>query len=241
MYSKTEGIVLHGTKYGESGRIITAYTEAFGRTSFIVHGTHSKKSAGKANLLQPLFLLDLEIDHRNDRELHQVKELRIGYPYQTIPYDVIKSSQAIFLAEFLYRVLREEESRPELYQFLQHSFRIFDLIREGSANFHLSFLLQLSRYLGFAPVRNWGDGQPVFDLASGSFTGLPPAHPYHAGEAESRIIASLVNTPYEDIGKITLNAATRDQLIGMLIDYYSLHLGMKLKINSLEVLKELFS
>ena len=50
MFYKTEGILLHGLKYGDSGKIVTVYTEAFGRSTFILQGIHAKKSSGKANL-----------------------------------------------------------------------------------------------------------------------------------------------------------------------------------------------
>src|SRR5665647_677979 len=110
MFHKTEGIVLHGLKYGDSGKIVTVYTEVFGRCSFILQGIHSKKSSNKANLLQPLFLLDMEIDHRQGRELQRAREICTNHPYQTVPYDIVKTSQAIFLAELLFKVLKEEDA-----------------------------------------------------------------------------------------------------------------------------------
>ena len=241
MYSKSEGIILHGIKYGDSGRIVTVYTEAFGRCSFLLQGIHAKKSTGKANLLQPLFLLEMEVDHRQGRELQRAREIKIRYPYQTVPFDVVKASQAIFLAEVLYRVLREEEARHELYHFLSNSFQIFDLLREGTANFHLSFLIQLSRYMGFAPTNNCTDERTFFDMASGTFTANRPIHPHFLDPAEGQILSEFVNTPYEEIGKISLSSSMRNLLLLKMIDYFSLHLGIRLQIKSLDVLRELFS
>ncbi len=241
MFSKTEGIILHGIKYGDSGRIVTVYTEAFGRSSFLLQGIHAKKSTGKANLLQPLFLLDMEVDHRQGRELQRARELKICHPYQSVPFDVVKSSQAMFLAEMLYRVLKEEEARPELFQFLSHSLQIFDLMRDGNANFHLSFLIQLTRYLGFAPTNNWSEDRSFFDMASGIFAENRPPHPYFLDPAESRILSEFVNTSYEELGNIALSASTRNQLVLKITDYFSLHLGIRLQIKSLDVLRELFS
>ena len=241
MFSKTEGIILHGIKYGDSGRIVTVYTEAFGRSSFLLQGIHAKKSTGKANLLQPLFLLDMEVDHRQGRELQRARELKICHPYQSVPFDVVKSSQAMFLAEMLYRVLKEEEARPELFQFLSHSLQIFDLMRDVNANFHLSFLIQLTRYLGFAPTNNWSEDRSFFDMASGIFAENRPPHPYFLDPAESRILSEFVNTSYEELGNIALSASTRNQLVLKITDYFSLHLGIRLQIKSLDVLRELFS
>jgi DNA repair protein RecO (recombination protein O) len=241
MFYKTEGIFLHGLKYGDSGRIVTVYTEAFGRSTFILQGIHAKKSIGKANLLQPLFLLDMEADHRQGRELQRAREIKISHPYQTIPYDIIKSTQAIFLSELLYKVLKEEEARPELFQFLSSSFQIFDLLRDGATNFHLAFLIQLTRYMGFAPENNYSDERPFLDMVSGDFSGEKPPHPYMLDPAQSRIISGIMNMTYEEIGQINLDSAQRNLLLLKIIDYFSLHLGIRLQIKSLDVLHELFS
>lgn len=241
MFYKTDGIFLHGLKYGDSGKIVTVYTEGFGRSSFILQGIHAKKSPGKANLLQPLFQLDMEVDHRDGRELQRAREIKIRHPYQTIPYDVIKSSQAMFIAEILFRMLREEEARPELYGFLSKSFQIFDLMQEGAANFHLSFLIQLTRYMGFAPENNYSDENTFFDMTNGDFKRIKPHHSNYLDSAESRILSDIMNLSYEDIGQLTLDASRRKQLLQKIIDYFSLHMGVRLQLKSLDVLHELFS
>jgi DNA repair protein RecO (recombination protein O) len=241
MFHKTEGIVLHGLKYGDSGRIVTVYTEAFGRCSFILQGIHAKKSSNKANLLQPLFLLDMEIDHRQGRELQRAREIRTNHPYNTVPYDIVKASQAIFLAELLFKVLKEEEARPELFQFLSHSFQILDLLQRGVANFHFAFLIQLTRYMGFAPTDNFSEERQFFDMSSGLFAANQPPHTYFLEPQESRILAKLMACSYEEIGNISLNSSQRNRILIKIIDYFSLHLGIHLQIKSLDVLRELFS
>jgi len=241
MYHTTGGIVLHSINYGDSGKIVTVYTEAFGRTSFILQGIHSKKSSSKANLLQPLFMLEMEVDHRQGRELQRAKELKIRYPYQSVPYNIIKSTQAIFLAEILYKVLREEESRVELFQFLTHSFQIFDLLDEGAADFHLVFLIQLSRYMGFAPTNNYSEERSFFDMVSGTYVENRPPHLYFLIPEESLIFSKAANVSYEEISNIALSSTQRNRILGKIIEYFSLHLGIKLEVKSLHVLHELFS
>ena len=241
MYCKTEGIVLHGIKYGDTGRIVTVYTEAFGRTSFLLQGIHSKKSSGKANLLQPLFLLELEMDYRQGKELQRAREIKFRHPYQSLPFDVVKSSQAIFLAEILYKVLKEEEARPEFFEFLSHSFRILDLMREGVANFHLIFLIHLTRYMGFAPNNNYAVNRTIFDMVSGTFSENRPPHPHYLEPGETKILSELMNISFDEIGQIGLTSVSRNLLLISIIDYFSLHLGVRLQIKSLQILHDLFT
>lgn len=241
MLHKTKAIVLHSLKYGDTGLVVTLYTEAFGRSSFLMQGVRSKKSSLKGNLFQPLFLLEIEADQKPTRELQRAKEVKIAVPYTTIPFEIAKSTQAIFLSEILYKVLREEESRQELFEFLYNSFQVLDLINEGIANFHLIFLIQLSRYLGFEPTGNYSINAQYFDLIAGSFISAQPSHPHFMDCDTSSIFSKLINKNYSDSHHFHIEKSKRQDLLNLMIDYYSLHLGISLNVKSLEILNEIFS
>jgi len=61
MLVKTQGIILHIVRYGDQSLILTVYTEEFGRQSYIMNGTRGPKSKNRAGILQPLYMLDLEV------------------------------------------------------------------------------------------------------------------------------------------------------------------------------------
>ena len=158
MIRKTRGIVLHTTRYGESSLVVHCYTEQFGRQSYMVKGIRKSRKQNRSNLFQPLFILDFEVYHRETREIQLVKEVTRAMPLNSMPFHVIKSTQAIFIAEVLYRVVKEEEPNPMLAHFLVHAIQFLDALAEPSADFHIIFMFQLSRYLGFYPQNNHGDG-----------------------------------------------------------------------------------
>lgn len=239
MLHKTRGIVLHSLKYGDSGIITTIYTEAFGRMSFILQGIHGKKSSVKSNLLKQLFLLELEVDHKPGRELQRVKELKNIFPFGSIPFGIAKSTQALFLSEILGKVLREEESRPDLFEFLFHSIQILDLMEEATSNFHLVFLLQLTRYLGFAPTNNYSESNQLFDLIGGKFVLSPPSHPWFLKNRESSVLAQLLEMNYQNSSEFKPDQGLRTVLLDIILDYYGLHLGNRLNLKSLEIIREI--
>ena len=238
MLQKTRGIVLHSLKYGESGTVTTIYTEAFGRMSFIMQGIHGKKSSVKGNLLKQLFLLEMEVDHKQGRELQRVKEIKNLSPFGSIPFEIAKSSQAIFLAELLNKVLREEESRPDLFKFLFHSIQILDLMEDGIGNFHLLFLIQLTRYLGFAPINNFSESNQFFDMIAGKFVNSTPVHPWFLKNPESSVLSQLMGLTYQNSAEFRPDQRLRYILLDFILEYYGLHLGNKLNLKSLEILKE---
>ena len=165
MIRKTKGIVLHTTRYGESSLVVHCYTEEFGRQSYMIKGVRKSRKQNRSNLFQPLFLLDFEVYHKDSREIQLVKEATRSIPLNSIPFDVTKSTQAIFIAEVLYRVVKEEEQNPMLSHFLVNSIKYLDALEDPSPDFHIVFLFQLSRYLGFYPQKNFNDNYaPIFPI-----------------------------------------------------------------------------
>ena len=237
MLQKTRGIVLHSMRYGETGMITTIYTEEFGRMSFIMQGIHGKRSAVKSNLLRQLSLLEMEVDFKHGRELQRVKEIRNILPFASIPYEIQKSTQALFIADLLHKVLREEESRPQMFNFIYHSIEMLDLIEDGVANYHLIFLIQLSRYLGFSPTNNYSESNPFFDMIAGKFTSSPPDHPWQLKNPESSILAKLLEIGFQNLTDFKPVQGSRNVFLNFIIEYYGLHLGNKLNIKSLEILR----
>ena len=151
MLQKTVGIVLHVLKYNDTSNIVEMYTELSGRASFLVTVPRSKKATVKSVLFQPLALIEFEADYRPNTSLFRIKEAKSFSPFTSIPYDPFKSAIALFLAEFLYRAIREEAENRPLFAYLQHSILWLDTCKISFANFHLVFLMRLSRFLGLYP------------------------------------------------------------------------------------------
>ncbi len=152
MLHKTKGIVLNYIKYSDTSIIVKIYTEAFGLQSYIVNSVRSAKAKNKIALFQPLTLLDMVVYHKNHQGLQRISEVRSAEPYFSIPFEMHKTSIAIFLSEVLIKTLKEESANQELFDFLFHSFHTLDKIEKSTLNFHVSFLLRYSFYLGFFPA-----------------------------------------------------------------------------------------
>jgi len=167
MQSKTSGIILSTIKYSDSATIATVYTEQFGRISYMVYAINKKKSGSRAALLQPLTIVEMEVKHIPGKEIQQIKEMRIGHAFNSIPFSPIKNSIALFIAEILYKSLRQSEPDDNLYNFLENSILQLDMSQDGIHNFHLVFLQKLTRYLGFEPNEEV-EGK-YFDLINGVF------------------------------------------------------------------------
>lgn len=240
MLATTEGIVLHFIKYGESSVIATIYTREFGRQSYIVNAARSKKSKSKASLLQPLFFVDLVTYQKQNRDIQRVKEIKSSQTYQNIPFDIAKSTQAIFISEMLYKTLNEQESFPEMFDFIKNSLLYFDLMENGVANFHLYFLFRLTEYLGFLPDTNRIGFEGWFDLRKGAVVPFEPSHPLFVNKEVTEYLCTLSTLKIQEISDFKISRNLRENLLSKLIEYYQLHFENLGEIKSLGVLKEVF-
>ena len=238
MIEKTRGIFLHAVKYSESSLICSIYTENFGRQTFIVNGVRSKTSAIKASIFQPLYLLDMEVYYTPGREMHRIKNARLEFPYSTVPFDIRKSTQVLFLAEILYKCLKEEEANSELFNFLYFSLTMLDLLDSGVSNFHIWFLFKLTRFLGINPSGENAEISNFFDLESGKFVSHEPSHNQFADKSLTTLFARLFGVDLSNIESLGYTQNDRKLVLEKLLEYYKIHFGNLGEIKSLEVLKE---
>ena len=134
---KARGIVLNTVKYGDTSMVAHLLTDAFGRQSYMVQGVRSSKGRGsKMALFQPMFALEYEGLSSPKMEMHRLREVRNGILLKSMPYDVRKSTIALFMAESLYRLIGESEANQPLFDFVWGSVEALDELQEGVSRQH---------------------------------------------------------------------------------------------------------
>ena len=230
MLHKTRGIALSYLRYRESSIIARVYTEEFGLQSYLVNGVRSAKNkTNKIALFQPLTLLDMVVYYRDDRDLHRLSEVKTPYPFQHIPFEVAKSSMALFMTELLSKTLKEEAGNSPLFRFLLTSVVYLEEATEHYENLHLGFLLQLATYLGFGPANAREFDHQLRERGV----------PYLADESMELALNTLINNPIHT--PVVLNRSQRADLLDALVAYYRIHFDTLGEVRSLAVLREVMS
>jgi len=225
MLHSTKGIVFHSLKYSETSIIVKIYTELFGIQSYLIKGIRSSKSKIKPGLFQSLTMLDLVVYHKEKQSLQSVKEVGLAYPFNTIPFDIRKSSVALFINELAYKAIREEEPNPELFGFLWQTCLKLDEAEESVSWFHIFFAFQLMQYLGIMPQNNHSICCPIFNLREGLFQASIPNHPQYLDPVNSENFAAMLNASRNPSSIFRPpSSVPRTQLLETILLYYQLHL-----------------
>ena len=237
MLITSKAIVLNAIKYSDYDLIVKCYTEQ-GLRSYLVKRIY-KATKGKLSpaFFQPLTQLEITANYNNNRTLHFIKEAKISSPYTTIHKNVIKQTMMVFLSEVLSHALKEEEENESLFRYLEIAFQRLDGNTE-IVNFHLVFLMNLTKYLGFYPEK--GDQFIYFDLIEGKFSNNIQSNIYISGQ-NLESFKALYGTNFDTLERLKLNKTKRHDLLEIIIQYFELHLPGFRKPRSLEVLKTVFS
>ena len=229
MLHKTKGIVINYIPYRETSVIAKIYTEKFGVQSYIENGVRSSKGKNRAALFQPLTLLDLVVYHSDKKGIHRLSEIKCSDPLNTIPYEVRKSSLALFINEILHKALKEHSENEALFFFLYQSIITLDDMPEGYENFHLIFLAKLSIYLGFAPQSAAEIGLQFKELG----IQIPLDNDING------VLDLLFDADYTF--HIPINKGMRNHLLDVMIMFYKIHLDEFGEMKSLPVLRAVLS
>lgn len=236
MLHKIQAIVLKVTNYRDSSVIAQLFTDKFGLQSYIIHGAKKPKSKIRVNMLQPLQLLNLVANHSPRGGLQRISDLQLALPFSSIPYDIAKTSVVMFLNEILYKILRQQTGDEPIFQFVFNAISWLDSVEKMPANFHLYFLVRLSRYLGFYPRFNRVQ-HTYFDLRDGVFIKEPlhadVLHPPH-----SDWLLSLMNQSLEELHLLKIPSSERNFLLQKILTYYQLHMDYLGEIRSHKILEE---
>jgi len=240
MLTKSEAVVLHAFKYGETRMIIDMFTRSHGRLSFVAALPKSGRGKLKKQLFQPLTLLVIDSDVRPRLQLQKLSGAAIWVPLPQLQLHPAKVAMTLFLGEFLYHALKGEQQNEPLFSYITTSLQWLDGAAGHVANFHLVFLMHLARFLGFYPnLEGYREGC-YFDLRASSFTTDMPLHRDVLMADEAAKVQLMMRMDYPTMHLFHLSRHDRQRLLDIVLSYYHIHLPAFPELRSLDVLRQLW-
>ena len=212
----SRAIALSYLKQGESSIIAKIFTEEKGLQTFIVKGVRAKKAKKKLGLFQPLQLISINATHLPKNSLQYISEIALEYNQINDGIDMKKNFLQIFVSEVISKVLLETEKDKALFKYIWELKTHLNSLDKINPNFHLTFLIRLSEYLGFLPSNQEINGV-YFNMELGEFAKNKHQLNYYLEKDNSIYLRKLIenkdiNIPYKN----------RNQILLHLIKYYKL-------------------
>lgn len=220
----TPGLVLHTTPYSESSVVAKVFTRQLGVRSYIIKGVRGPRGRVKQNLLQPLTSLDMVVYDNPKADLNYIKELAPRHP--GLPSEPVGNSLRFFMTEVLYKVLREAEPMPALWDYVDGQSSVD---QESKAHVPINFMLKIAYHMGIEPMDNHSPRASYFDLQEGRFVSQP---------AETTLSAELSTLLHNYLSSLPSSPSlgNRNDLLDALIAYFQLHLSGFSHFHSHEIL-----
>lgn len=241
MLQKTRAIILHAYRYGDSSLVVHAFTQAWGRSAFMLKGVRKSKKNQRVSMFQPIYMLDLDVYFREHRDMHWIRDASFSGPAVVHAMDIIKSTQAIFISEVLMKTIGEEERNPALFEFLEQASVWLFHAGNASPSFHLYFLFNLSRYLGFYPRNNFSEENRYFNVESGAFSTIPDTLDMQQETLLGLQWKACFNVDYNKEYQEFNNHTKRNVFLDSLLSFYRVHHHGMRELKSLDVLRTVFS
>jgi DNA repair protein RecO (recombination protein O) len=228
-----KAIVLQAIRHGDRKYIVKLLTLNHGLVTVITAAGKSQSAKIKPSYLLPLSLLDASIVLKQNKEIHQLTEASCYFVSTGFTGNISKLAIAQFINEILVKCIREQGTNESLFNFIEATIMFLNETERDYLNLHLYFLKELATYLGFEPQNNYSLSEPFFDCREGRFTSQPFSFPLGLSEGDSRQFSSFINM---SVLQTPLKTNDRQNLLEMLMAYFSLHVPSFNDIKSVEVL-----
>ena len=216
MIENIEAIVLGYTKFGENSVVVHTLSEEYGRRGFLVR---VGKKAGMA-LLLPMNILEMDIVPNPKSTLWSARNLTARDPLNGIRNNLYKNTMSLFLSEVLLRTVKDGQMEDGLFPWCLRSILTLDGLETDFSNFHIRFLLEFADALGFRPT----------------FEDIAPFAEKHLKQ-----LKPFLGTGFSESMLIPLRGEERNALCEDILRYLEYHTESAIRVQSLAVLREVFS
>lgn len=246
MKETLNGIVLGTVRHSDRHNVTNIYTRERGRMAFLTSAGAGGKGRLAMSRLMPLSVIEFQANVSSGRDLHIPSAIVPTRVWRTIYFDPYKSTVAIFLSEFLQKLLREAPPERQLWDFIANATGLFDAISDkvAIANFHITFLISLMPLMGIQPdLDNYREGME-FDMKAGTMTfpfSSSTRNGYRIDALKSAFLPKLSRINFANSSRFRFKGSDRSQLLDLILKYYGCHFPGSDNLKSLDVMRDIFA
>ena len=186
-------------------------------------------------------LVEILAYDKNQNTLQRIKEIKPSYLYKQVPFNVVKSSLAIFMMELCRKGIKESEHNVSLYDFVEKWLIHLDTTENKLSNVPLFFMVQLADEIGFGLQNNFGPDKKIFNLKEGLFVNENASVESFIDQESSQVLSILLSANLDNYHSIPIKKQIRSSLLADMIRFYQWHIVNFNTLKSIDVLRTVFS
>ena len=251
MIVETDSVVLHAIDYGDTSKIVTLYTQRYGKIKVIAKGVRSQKNKFGSSL-EPMTISSVVLYKKEQRDLHLLSKSEIRIPLSKLQSDAERMFTSLALVELVNMVMHDEEENGVIYALLTEALQTIDASSQNRVNVLLSFMLKLFTQFGFGirldhcsvcsrPVHNGEIPYASLRLSDGSLVCSQCGSGSGAAgvKIEGGILKSLHYLQHAEINRapvLSIDRANVDRILTIVQSYLQYHSEGSRTLKSLSLL-----
>ena len=254
MITSTEAVILTSMRYGDTSKIVTAYTRQYGKLSLMAKGAAAAKSKFGA-ALEPMCHCQLVLYKKDARDLHLLSQADSIQSFRGVQAHPDKLMLGFAVVEFVHATVHGEEEHEQLFTLLLDALARLERIERNPTGVLLRYLLDFSEAMGFAIdldhcLRCRADlheetsvqGRVMFSLPEGAFTCSNCADAWGGAGVSApafRGLQWLAASAGDGLALLSMPSPVAHESIRILHQYIASHIQGMRKIHSLSLLDQL--
>lgn len=148
---KTEGIVLNELRFKETSKILSIYTNKFGKISVMAQGAYRAKSKLIANT-QPFSYCSYQL--QKGRNFYYLSEAYLINSFYSIRDNMYRIIYGFYMLELMEKSVPEGEENNKLFSLLAKGLNILSKTNKDYLKFITAYELKFVSFLGYRPFIN---------------------------------------------------------------------------------------
>lgn len=237
---KVVGVVIDTVRHSDRHNVVTLFAREQGRLSLLTAAGGGKTARLRNSALMPLSVISADINFNPTRELQFLNNFHRALLWRDLYFNPVKSTIAMFIAEFLNAYMRQSPPDAALWDFVVSAIDRLDHNRGSASNFHIAFLIEFMSFAGIRPdLSEWRD-DAWFDMRGGTMSLMPPPHRDVLGPSDARMLPLISRLNIRTAECFHFNRTQRREVLDILLRYYSLHFPGLGNLKSPGILRDIF-
>jgi DNA repair protein RecO (recombination protein O) len=247
---RSEAIVLHSRKQGETSKILVLYTQRAGKITAMAKGSRTTKSR-YLGVLEPFNHISMVYYQKETRDIQYISSAEIINHFPGIHSNLKKMSIAAIPCEIIERAEEKEHENHRLFRLLLEFLTALEQEENGLLNFVKSFQIKFLDIAGFKPQlercnnchRTDAAELQFFSLENGAYLCSRCAQGVEAGMRLSAFALQnlrwFLSTPLSQAFRARIDARTGKEIDFFLLSNLRYHIDHLQYLKSLEYIEKL--